>query len=159
MKDKIAKFGKMLGMIDSIFAQVRGVKAGLLPTEEQIGTLETTIGKWCELWLGCGFSTNQPKWHLLFDGHLVDQVHMFWGLAEKLDDVTEKAHQPWKREKEQTWNFKKFKMQQKEQLAAVRKQNHCKIQAELKITCQLHKHAFTNNKERKRKAEAKVKDV
>jgi hypothetical protein len=34
VKNKIAKFGKMLGMFDSIFAQVRGVDAGLLPTEE-----------------------------------------------------------------------------------------------------------------------------
>jgi hypothetical protein len=103
MKDEIAKFGKMLGMFDSIFAQVRGVEAGLLPTEEQIGTLETTIEKTRELWLGSGWSTDQPKWHLLFDGHLVDQVRMFWGLADKLDDVIEKAHQPWKREKERTF--------------------------------------------------------
>jgi hypothetical protein len=32
MKDKIVKFGKMLGMFDSIFAQVRGVEAGWLAT-------------------------------------------------------------------------------------------------------------------------------
>jgi hypothetical protein len=33
--DEITRFGKMLGMFDSIFAQVHGVEAGLLPTEDQ----------------------------------------------------------------------------------------------------------------------------
>ena len=99
MRDEIAKFGKMLGMFDSIFAQVRGVEAGLLPTNEQIEKLAQTIEMTRVLWVGSGWSTNQPKWHLLFEGHLVDQVHLFWGLADKLDDVIEKAHQPWKRKK------------------------------------------------------------
>jgi hypothetical protein len=44
MKDEIAKFGKMLGMFDSIFALIRGVEAGLLPTEEHTGALAQTIG-------------------------------------------------------------------------------------------------------------------
>ena len=111
MKDEIVKFGKMLGMFDSIFAQVQGIDAGVLPTEEQIETLAQTIEKTRVLWVGSGWSTDQPKWHLVFDGHLVDQVRIFWGLADKLDDVIEKAHQPWKREKERTWNIKNFKMQ------------------------------------------------
>jgi hypothetical protein len=79
-------------MFDSIFAQVQGVEAGLLPTEEQIGTLAQTIENTCVLWVGSGWSTDQPKWQLFFDCHLVDQVRMFWGLADKLDDVIEKAH-------------------------------------------------------------------
>jgi hypothetical protein len=127
MVDKIVIFGKMLGMFNSIFAQVHGVEAGLLPTEEQIGALAQIIEQARVLWVVSGWSTNQPKWHLLFDGHLVDQVRLFWGLVDKLDDVIEKAHQPWKREKEQTWNIKNFKMQQNQQLAAVRKRNHFKI--------------------------------
>jgi hypothetical protein len=159
MKEEIAKFGKMMGMFDSIFAQVRGIDAGLLPTEDQISTLVDTIEKTRVLWVGSGWSTDQPKWHLLFDGHLVDQVRLFWGLADKLDDVIEKAHQPWKREKERTWNIKNFKMQQKQQLAAVRKRNHFKIRAELEITRQLRKRTFKKDKERKRKAEAKVEGI
>jgi hypothetical protein len=111
------------------------------------------------LWVGSGWSTHQPKWHLLFDGHLVDQVRLFWGLMDKLNDVIEKANQPWKREKEWTWNIKNFEMQQKQQLAAVRKQNHYKVWAELKTTCQLQKRTFKNDKEHKRKAEAKVEGV
>ena len=78
---------------------------------------------------------------------------------DKLDDVIEKAHQPWKREKERTWNIKNFKMQQKQQFAAVRKRSHFKIQAELEITRQLRKCTFKNNKERKQKAKAKVEGV
>jgi hypothetical protein len=129
----------MLGMFDLIFAQLRGVDVGLLPTEsteDQISMLATTIEKTHELWFGSGWSTDQPKWHLLFDGHRVDLVRMFWGLA--LDqNVIEKARQPWKREKEQTWNIKNFRMQQKQQLAVKCKINHYKIWAKLKITCQL----------------------
>ena len=121
--------------------------------------LGQTTEKMCELWIGSGLSTDQPKWHLLFDGHLVDQAHMFWGLADKLDDVIEKAHQPWKRKKEQTWNIKNFRMQEKQQLAAVCKQHHYKIQAELEITCQLCTHTFQNYRDCKRKAKAKVEGV
>jgi hypothetical protein len=84
VKNEIGKFGKMLGMFDSIFAQVQGVDAGLLPTEEQISMLAVSIENTHELWLGSGWSTDQePKWHLLFDGHLADQVRMFWGLADQ----------------------------------------------------------------------------
>jgi hypothetical protein len=89
----------------------------------------------------------------------VDQVRLFWRVTEKLDNVIKKAHQPWKREKEQTWNIKNFKMQQKQQLAAVRKRDHFKIRAELKITRQLCKRAFKNDKEHKRKAKAKVEGI
>ena len=48
---EIAKFGMMLGMFDSIFAQVRGVEAGLLPTEDQIVLLEKTIEQTRVLWI------------------------------------------------------------------------------------------------------------
>jgi hypothetical protein len=41
----------------------------------------------------------------------------------------------------------------------VRKRNHYKIRAELEITRQLRKRTFKNDKERKRKAEAKVEGV
>jgi hypothetical protein len=77
VKSEIAKCGKMLGMFNLIFTQVQGVDASLLPTYDQISMLEATIEKSCELWLGSGWSMDQPKWHLLFDGNIVDQVHMF----------------------------------------------------------------------------------
>jgi hypothetical protein len=79
--------------------------------------------------------------------------------VDKLDYVIERAHQPWKREKEETWNIKSFRIQQKQHLAAVWKQNHYKIRAELEITLQLHKHTFKNDRECKRKTKVKVKGV
>jgi hypothetical protein len=48
-------------MFGSIFAQIRGVEAGLLPTEEQIGRLAQNIEKMHILWVGSGWSTHQPK--------------------------------------------------------------------------------------------------
>jgi hypothetical protein len=61
MIDKIAKFKKKMGMFDSFFAQVHGVEAGLLPTEEQIGALVQIIEQMRILWGGSGWSTDQPK--------------------------------------------------------------------------------------------------
>jgi hypothetical protein len=54
VKAKISKFGKILGLFDSMFAQIRGVEAGLLPTEEQTLKLEETINMAHKLWLERG---------------------------------------------------------------------------------------------------------
>jgi hypothetical protein len=61
VKSEIEKFGKVLGMFDSIFAQVQGVDAGLLPTENKISLCATAIEKTHKLWLGSGWSTDQRK--------------------------------------------------------------------------------------------------
>lgn len=45
-------------------------------------------------------STQQPKWHLTFDGHLLDQFSRFGGLADKSDETIEKGHQTLKRMRE-----------------------------------------------------------
>jgi len=37
--------------------------------------------------------TLQPKWHLAFDGHLLQHVVKFGGLADKADDTIEFQHQ------------------------------------------------------------------
>jgi hypothetical protein len=41
-------------------------------------------------------STLQPKWHLTFDGHLLEQFKKFGGLADKSDETIEKGHQTFK---------------------------------------------------------------
>jgi hypothetical protein len=80
VRSEIVKCGKMLGMFNLIFAQVQGVDAGLRPTEDQqTSMLATTIEKTSELWLGSGWLMDKPKWHLLFDGHLVDQRYVSFG--------------------------------------------------------------------------------
>jgi hypothetical protein len=38
-------------------------------------------------------STRQPKWHLTFDGHLLQQLTTYRGLADKSDETIEKRHQ------------------------------------------------------------------
>jgi hypothetical protein len=40
-----------------------------------------------------GLTTLQPKWHLTFDGHLLNQFTKFGGLADKSDETIEKGHQ------------------------------------------------------------------
>jgi hypothetical protein len=40
-----------------------------------------------------GLSTLQPKWHLTFDGHLMEQFKQHGGLADKSDETIEKGHQ------------------------------------------------------------------
>jgi hypothetical protein len=45
------------------------------------------------LWLRMELSTLQPKWHLTFDGHLLEQYNIYRGLADKSDESIEKGHQ------------------------------------------------------------------
>jgi hypothetical protein len=86
-------FAKLLGILDAIWSSVRGIDAGLLPTTQQIHTLEKTLAKGKTMWTTLGLSTKQPKWHLTFDGHLLEQVKKFGGLADKSDESIEKFHQ------------------------------------------------------------------
>jgi hypothetical protein len=122
---------QLLGSCDALFAHIRGVQTGMVPTEEQIQELENIVERTKQWWLKCGLPTLQPKWHIVFF-HLVEQVRKHRGIADKNDDMIEKAHQPWKREKERTWNVKNFEQQQKCQLKNIRKRSHYKIQSTLK---------------------------
>ena len=90
-------------------------------------------------WLECGLAMLQTKWHLIFDGHLLHQVRTCGGLADKTDDFIEKAHQPWKREKERTWGMKNFQQQQLCQLESVRMTNHCLVHGKIEQNWQKRK--------------------
>jgi len=83
----------LLGLLDAIWSAVRGIDGGLLPTEVQLGYLERAIGDAKALWLTMGLGTQQPKWHMTFDGHLLHQVRMYGGVADKADDTIEFQHQ------------------------------------------------------------------
>jgi hypothetical protein len=139
------KYANLLGCLDALFSHIRGVDEGLLPTEEQIEALERIVEQTRKLWIGCGLTTLQPKWHLIFDGHLIDQVRREGGLADKNDDAIEKAHQPWKREKERTWNIQNFEEQQRSQLKSVRKRNHYKINGRMAEVSNKRKRLFKSN--------------
>jgi hypothetical protein len=72
--------------------------------EEQKIKLQTALLEAKELWLEMKVSTLQPKWHLTFDGHLMDQYSRYGGLADKSDESIEKGHQTLKvlREQQET---------------------------------------------------------
>ena len=77
-------------------------------------------------------------------GHLIDQVTTHHGLADKNDDMIEKAHQPWKREKERTWNIKCFKDRQRAQLKSMRKRYHYKIAASIEKVNRKRRRVYKN---------------
>ena len=129
--DRIRRFRHLLGLLDSLFSHIRGIETGVLPTEDDVQQLVSIVDNTKSWWLKCGIGTLQPKWHAIFSGHLIDQVRSFKGIADKTDDMIEKAHQPWKREKERTWNIKRFESQQRCQLKAIRKRTHHMISSKL----------------------------
>jgi hypothetical protein len=84
---------RLLGLLDAIWSTVRGLEAGLLPTDEQKLSLQTALEEAEAMWLQMKLSTLQPKWHLTFDGHLLEQFNKYGGLADKSDETIEKGHQ------------------------------------------------------------------
>ena len=84
---------RMFGLLDAIWSSVRGIDAGLLPTGVQVAHLRKAVAEGKQLWLLMNIGTLQPKWHMTFDGHLVDQVIKYGGLADKADDAIEFQHQ------------------------------------------------------------------
>jgi hypothetical protein len=90
---KCLEYSRLLGLLDAIWSTVRGIDAGLLPTEDQKKSLEAALKEAKALWLLMKLSTRQPKWHLTFDGHLLQQFQTYGGLADKSDETIEKGHQ------------------------------------------------------------------
>ena len=91
--NKCGLFARLLGLLDAIWSNVRGIDAGLLPTAEQIQHLRNATSEAKALWLAMGIGNAQPKWHLTIDGHLLSQVIKCGGLADKSDDTIEFQHQ------------------------------------------------------------------
>jgi hypothetical protein len=87
------QYARLLGILDAIWSKVRGVECGLLPTADNVSSLELALKEGKALWLAMGLTTLQPKWHLTFDGHLLEQYKMYAGLADKSDESIEKQHQ------------------------------------------------------------------
>jgi len=77
---KTNQHAKMLGLLDAIWSNVQGIDAGLLPTKAQVLYLRKALDEGKSLWNQLDLGTLQPKWHVTFDGHLVDQVIKHGGL-------------------------------------------------------------------------------
>jgi hypothetical protein len=96
-------------LADAIWASVCGLGSGLLPSgDDQLVFLEAVISEGKKHWLELGLSTDKPKWHLTFDGHLHDYVKQFGGHSDKLDQAIEKGHQEWKRLQQRLCRNRKF---------------------------------------------------
>ena len=102
-------FARLLGLLDVVWSSVRGIDSGLLPTEEQVVSLEKTLADCKTLWKQMDLSTLQPKWHLTFDGHLLHQIRKHGGLADKADDTIELEHQKLKRLRDRHRSIPSFK--------------------------------------------------
>ena len=86
--------------------------------------------------------------HVVMMGYLIHQVGTHGGLADKNDDMMEKAHQPWKCKKERTWNVKNLKTRQRTQMKSMCKRNIYRTAAFIKKVTrkqrQLHKNQHMN---------------
>jgi hypothetical protein len=88
------QYYRLLGLLDAIWSSVRGLDAGLLPTDAQQLQLQTALLEAKELWIvEMKLSTLPPKWHLTFDGHLLEQFKKYGGLADKSNETIEEGHQ------------------------------------------------------------------
>jgi hypothetical protein len=116
------QYCRLLGILDAIWSSVRGIESGLLPTQEQLNSLQNSLQEGKALWLRLNLSTLQPKWHLTFDGHLFHQVTTFGGLADKSDDI-EKGHQTLKAQREQ---FRRIRSYEQRETCIRREMRRCR---------------------------------
>lgn len=88
INSKCHQHANLLGLLDEIWANVRGIQvdAGLLPTQLQLESLEKATSKAKALWLQMELGTKQPKWHVTLDGHLLHQIKFYGGIADKSND-------------------------------------------------------------------------
>ena len=126
--EKCKDYQNLFGILDAMWATVRGVDAGLLSTDEQLDFLERTVQTGKELWIRMGIGTMQPKWHLAFDGHLVRQARKYRGLADKSEDPIEKGHQEGKEMNRRYGRIPNFQHRHVCIRRALRRRRHHEIQ-------------------------------
>ena len=106
-----------------MWSNVRGIDAGLLPTEEQLADLEKALEKAKQKWIELGLSTEQPKWHITFY-HLLEQVRRYGGLADKADDTIEHMHQILQRLRDQFRRVRSYQQRETGIKKALRRYRH-----------------------------------
>jgi hypothetical protein len=129
IQQTVEDYKNLMGCLNAIWSAVCGLGLGLLPTPADLVFLEKAIAEGKRRWLEMGLSTLQPKWHLTFDGHLLDCVKSCGGLADKSDEAIEKGHQEWKRLQERLCRIRNFEQQQKCIMRAWRRRQHYSIVA------------------------------
>ena len=83
----ITRFNSLFDCMDVVFSKLRILD----PTEGEIEEIDISIKGLAEIWKELDLSVT-PKMHILIC-HTLDQVIMFGGIADKVEDFIEKAHQ------------------------------------------------------------------
>lgn len=128
---KCADFAKLMGILDAIWSSVRGIECGLLPSNQQLQLLERAVTEGKQQWLKMKLSTQQPKWHLTFDGYLMQQVQLYGGLADKADDSIEKFHQTLKGLRDRFRGTRSYEMKETCIHRELRRQRSAEIRQEV----------------------------
>jgi hypothetical protein len=116
---KMEHYQQQFELQDAIWSTVRGCQ-GLLPTSDELDKLESTIATAKTSWLALGLNIAlNPKAHLLFDGHLIEQMRRHGGIADKADDVIERGHQVHRRHEKRTYGIRNYAQQQANQQRTV----------------------------------------
>jgi hypothetical protein len=132
VETKCDTFENLLGQLDAVFSMAKSID-GLLPTEEYINQLERAVKAARASWPAMGLTTNQPKWHLTFDGHFVHQVQKYGGLADKSDEFIEKGHQEWIKLKRRFARIADFKQVETCIMRAWRRSRHPEVRAHVAL--------------------------
>ena len=161
VQETLDKYAGMMVTMDAIWSCVRGRQQGLLPTEEDIAYLTAAVAEGRRRWLELNITTLQPKWHYTFDGHLVDQVKRFQGLADKGDDPIEKGHQVWNIFYDRFCRIVSFSKREKCIRKAEKRSRHPAIEKEIELFHQERKkHSETSNRKRRaREGENELKEM
>ena len=140
------RFRLLFTLLDKIWSSVRGHEEGLLPTEEQLDRLQATITATKRVWLEVGLNiVHNPKAHALFDGHLLDQMRLHGGLADKADDEIERAHQTHSKLDRVTANLKNLEQRHACQQREVYLRANALVKREQELIAAIRKRVFKDS--------------
>ena len=117
--------------IIEVFKNLDGIDKGLLPIPENVKELKTALKGAKKRWIDVRISKFQPKWHYVFDGHLLDQYENRGGLADKSDKTIEKGHQEWKILRQRFCRITNFEAREKAMVTTWCRRKHPNIQQAL----------------------------
>jgi hypothetical protein len=131
VRQKCSCYSSLLNTLDAIWKHVSSIEKGLLPTDANIEELDNLLCLGKQRWLDMGMTTEQPKWHLTFDGVLLRQVTRYRGLADKGDAPIELGHQIFGRLHERFRRASTFKRREKFIMRSFRVRSHPECQRAL----------------------------
>jgi hypothetical protein len=82
-----------LNALDAIWKHVVSIEKGLLTTNANSQELDSLLHLGKRRWVDLGMTTEQPTWHLTFDGVLLRHIKRYRGLADKEDAPIELGHE------------------------------------------------------------------